>query len=193
MNVQPPIQHKFIALPGSTQRDAAVDNIGRRPSLAMGKKPNAMRGHLVAVRTPFPSRCLLRLRSLLTSDPVHRRVPRHLHVPLLRLCCSQCCTPGLQGLWFGSHADYRRTLVHLARLRLQSRGQRLGLLPHQRRSLQPSCDPRPHAHRLPDIPPRCRGFGRADRGCYCGLRCCEGPVSLRESLHLAPCDEESAC
>jgi len=48
MNVQPPIQHKFIALPGSTQRDAAVDNIGRRPSLAVGKKPNAMRGHLVA-------------------------------------------------------------------------------------------------------------------------------------------------
>jgi hypothetical protein len=53
MNVQPPIQHKFFALAGNTQRDAAVDTTGRKPSLAMGSKPNAMRGHLVAVRTPL--------------------------------------------------------------------------------------------------------------------------------------------
>jgi hypothetical protein len=193
MNVQPPIQHKFLALPGSTQRDAAVDNTGRRPSLAMGKKPNAMRGHLVAVRVPFPCQRLLSLCSLLTTDPVHRRVPRYLHVPLLRLCCSQRRPPRLQGVCVGCIADHRRTPVHLACVRIQSRGQRLGLLPHQRRPLQPSCDPRPHAHRLPDIPPYCCGFCRADPGCYCGLGCCERPVSLRESLHLAPCDDESAC
>ena len=72
MNVQPPIQHKFFALTGTTQRDANVDTTGRKPSLAMGSRPNAMRGHLVAVRTLFPSKCLLSLCSLLTSDPVYR-------------------------------------------------------------------------------------------------------------------------
>jgi hypothetical protein len=64
MNVQIPIQHKFFALPGTTQRDAAVDTTSRKPSLAMGTKPNAMRGHLVAVRNPLYTLYISTLASL---------------------------------------------------------------------------------------------------------------------------------
>jgi hypothetical protein len=193
MNVQPPIQHKFFALPGTTQRDANVDTTGRKPSLAMASRPSAMRGHLVAVRTHVPSRCLLSMFSLLTFDPVHRRVPRHLHVPLLRLCCSQRRSPGLQGLWFRPPAEYLSTLVHLAFVRIQSRSQRLGLLPHQRWPFQSSCDARPHAHRLPDLAPRRCGAYRADPGCHRGGSCRERSVSLRKSSSPTARKDEQAC
>jgi len=57
MNVQPPVQNRFIAFPGATQRDV-VNTPARKPSLALGGRPNPLRGHLVAVRTPLSCHCL---------------------------------------------------------------------------------------------------------------------------------------
>lgn len=51
MNVQPPVQHKFFALPGTTQRDANVDTTGRRPS----SQRNQGRTPCVAISSLFVS------------------------------------------------------------------------------------------------------------------------------------------
>lgn len=153
MNVQPPVKDQLIVLP-NLKRSAVETPGDRKPSLVPAGKPHPVRGHVVAVRD--------------TQSHHHHEASQLTYVQaigeflgtflFLFFAFAGAQVANEASANAGESTPSVGTLLYIA----LAFGFSLAVNPHQWRSLQPRCDIRPDAHRMPELH-SCGGcVGRTD-------------------------------